>query len=75
MRRDIGQDPSQRADFQRIVRRNSDVMLRRCASGKPNVAAGLPRYSIPNTRQRLDEVSAGQVPRQFHAAMTSSRTK
>jgi hypothetical protein len=39
------------------------------------VAAGLPRYSIPNTRQRLDEVSAGQVPRQFHAAMTSSRTK
>jgi hypothetical protein len=69
------QDSRQGSNLQRIVRRNGNVMLGWIIDGEPNMAAGLARYAITYTRLCFNKLGAGQVPRQSHAAMTSSRTK
>jgi len=75
MRGNVAEDSRQRSDLQRIVRRYRDVMFRRRCGGQPDMAARLPCDLLTGPPQRLRQLRARQVARQFHAAMTSSRTK
>ena len=71
----VSEDCGQCADSQRIVKRDGDVMLGRARCCEPQVTACLARGAITDSRQRFRKLRAGQVAREFHAAMTSSRTK
>ena len=65
----------QGANLQRIVRRDSGVMLAAPVGCKADVAAGLMVHLITQPGEGLDQVAAGQIARQPHGAITSSRTK
>jgi hypothetical protein len=57
------------------VTRYGDVVLTAFESGQPEMAAGLTGHPVAEITERLREIVAGDVPRQSHAVMTSSRTK
>lgn len=53
---------------------NGDVVLAALSRGEPQVAASLSGDPIAEPLQPSGEVAAGEIPRQPHAAMISSRT-
>jgi hypothetical protein len=75
MRSNIGEDSGARAALEGVVRWDCYVMLKRRIGGEPNATTRLTGNTIASSSERFDKISAGQVSRQFHAAMTSSRTK
>jgi len=63
MRRHIGKDSGQRADFDRIVIWNRDMMLAAFVSAQPQVAACLPRRSVSQGAQCLGKIRSRNVSR------------
>lgn len=55
--------------------RHDNMMLAVLFCDQMNVTAALPNESISESIQRSDKLSPGDIPREFHAAITSSRTK
>ena len=74
MRRDIAQDPCQRADLDGPVVRNGDMMRAVAGSGQPDVSSALSCHLVPQLAQRLDQFLARKVTRDPHAAITISFT-
>ena len=74
--RDIGQDRGERADPERRVGRDGDVVLAALARREANVAAGLSGDAVTEAPECSDKLGAIQITRQAgaHAAITSSRT-
>lgn len=72
---DVTEDARQRADPESRMKRDGDVMLTAFESSQSNMAAGLTGHPLAQVSERLREIVAGDVPRQSHAVMTSSRTK
>ena len=72
----VGQDGGQRADAERIVSGNGDVMLATLLRGQTDVAASLPRNLIAQHSERAGKLDAVEVTwkARAHAAITSSRT-
>ena len=50
MSRNIAENSSERADAKLVVIRNGDVVLRRLVAGQADVAPGLPRRPIADSR-------------------------
>jgi hypothetical protein len=69
---DIGENGRQRADLQRIMGGNRDVMLSRLHRGKPDVTPDLSGNLAANRRQCLCQLDSSEVPGEFHTARTSS---
>ena len=74
VRRDVVENGRQRAHFQRIVRRYGEVMRRRPVRREADVAPGLARHAIPKLFEGSCQLGSAEIPRQSHAAITSSRT-
>ena len=72
---DLRKDRCDSADAERFVSRDCDVMLAALRRRQPHVATGLPRLHVAQSRKRVGEVRAGEVPRKPHTAMRLSRTK
>lgn len=72
---DVSQDAGEGPDAEVRVKGNRDVMLATLHSGEPNMATCLTRYPVAQVSEGLGEMAPGDVPRQPHAVMTSSRTK
>ncbi len=72
---DVFQDAGQRPDLERLMVRNDFVILSANLRGYTDVGALLACGLISENAQSLDQTSAVDVPRQFHCARTSSRTK
>ena len=72
----ISQNRGQRADAQRRVGRDRDVVFTPNHRGEAKVTTGLPRHPIPvMPSESLRELDAGEVSRQPHTASSSSRTR
>lgn len=69
-----GQDGGQSTDPQWRMVGHGDGVLRWPLPLQSQVAAGLSRYLIIQARHRLDQGLRVEITRQFHAAITSSRT-
>jgi hypothetical protein len=74
MRCDIAEDPGKRADLDRPMVRNGDVVCSVPGSGQADVASTLPCHFIAQLAQRLDQFLAREVSRDLHAAITISFT-
>jgi hypothetical protein len=74
MSSDIGNDSGKRANSQWVMIRDRDAVFSLVVRRKPNVAARLTNHLIAISRQRASRFSAGDITRQPHAVMTSSRT-
>ena len=74
MRCDVTKDRGQGADSKLIVVGNGDVVLSRLVASKPQMTTGLSGDAVAKNREGFGEFRPGNVPGQFHAAMTSSRT-
>ena len=72
---DIIENAVERADLYRIVIRNRYVMDAILLGRKPDMRTSPAHNRIAKSAKSLNEVSAGEIPRQTHAANTSSRTK
>jgi hypothetical protein len=72
---DVPEDPREGAHPKRVVQRHGDVVLTRLSRGEPEVAPCLASDGVADPLQRLRELLPGEVARQPHAAMISSRTK
>ena len=72
---DISKNCGQRANSQRIVPRNRNMMFSVLLSRETYVAARLSCHLIAKNFQRLSELIAFQIAWKFHTAITSSRTK
>ncbi len=68
----VAQNRGERPHPQRDVRRNGDVMLTSLRAGETNVATGLPGHSVAQRGEGHGKLLTGDIPRQFHAEMTSS---
>lgn len=68
---DIFQNVVQRADSQRLVRRDRDVMSLRREMGQADVQPGLPRIAVAQRVQALCELFSADVPWDLQTAMTS----
>jgi hypothetical protein len=66
MRRHIRKNSGERADLNRIVIWNRDMMLAAFVSAQPQVATCLPRRSITQGAQCLGKIRSRNVSRQFH---------
>ncbi len=75
MLRDLSKQLIQRTRLDWTMFRNDHVMLAVLIRDKMNVTSTLPNESISESFQRSDKLSPGDIPREFHAAITSSRTK
>ena len=56
-------------------RGDGDVVLTPLCGGQAHMAADLTRDAVAELSERFGELFTGDVTRDFHAAMTSSRTK
>ena len=68
------EDGGKSADAKRLVIRNRHVMLAAPLRCQALLATGLPRDRLAPQLDPLGEVAAREVPRQLHAARTSSCT-
>lgn len=74
VRRYVGEDRRERPDPQDLVIRDRDMVLAVLLGREPHVAPGLASNLIPQDLQGPRELAPGEIPRQPHAAMISSRT-
>lgn len=75
MRRHLAENCRKRSNLEACVVGNREVVLPLLLRGKPKVAAALPRDLVPICAESLGQVAPTQVPRQLHAAITSSWTR
>ena len=71
----IAQDTGERTDAEACMARNGDMVLAAFECCQPKMATGLTGHPVAQLTKGLREILAGDVPRQPHAVMTSSRTK
>jgi hypothetical protein len=71
----IPQETRERADAEIGMAGDRDVMLAVLGSGQANMTAALTGHPVAQVSEGLGEIVSGDVPRQPHAVMTSSRTK
>ncbi len=74
MVRDLGQNARHRADSKWGMGGNRKVMLSSFEGGQPHVAARLTSHAIAQLLERSRQLDSSEIPRQPHAAITSSRT-
>ena len=72
---DFNKYRAQRANSHGVVIRNGQVMRERICARQPDRASGLPRDDIPQSLRATYQLGPGEAAWQFHAAITSSRTK
>jgi hypothetical protein len=75
MLRDVCQDARERAYAKIGVAGDRDMVLAVFGGCQAKVATGLPGHAVAKAGERVCEIVSGDVPRQSHAVMTSSRTK
>lgn len=75
MRGYVPDDRGQRAHAQRVVVRNGNMVGLWLVAGKPDMTAGLARGAVADTFEPFDSLSARNVSRQTHSAITSSCVK
>src|SRR5919106_424631 len=71
----VRKNSGERSDADGIVVGNRDVVLAVPLGRQANMATGLTGDLVAEFAQSPGEVASGQIPRQSHAAKTSSRTK
>ena len=71
----VPQDRRKRADAERTVLGNGDVMLAALQCGEAQVAAGLPGDPVTKGPEGLGKIRRRDIPRKPHTVITSSRTK
>ncbi len=71
----VPQNALERANLDGTVVWNHLVMLPSSLGGNSKVRTALPRYDISKHSQRSCQLRAAEIPRRFHRASTSSRTK
>lgn len=71
---DLVQYCRKRADPQGVAVGDRDMMLTALLGGEPKMAPTLASDAVPQGLEEAGDVPARAIPRQPHAAMTSSRT-
>ena len=72
---DVSQNAFQRTNLDRTMVGDHLVVLPSSLGGNPKVRTALPGDNIPVHPQRFRQFRATEIPRSFHRARTSSRTK
>jgi hypothetical protein len=72
---DVSQNALERANFDGTVIWNHLVVLSSRLGSHPEMGAALPGYDLSKHSQRYCQLRAAEIPRRFHRASTSSRTK
>ena len=75
MTRNFPQNGRECTDPEGLVIRDGEMMFPVVLSGQPKMAAALTRSLISIGPERLGKFAAPEIPRQLHAAITSSWTK
>lgn len=68
------QDGRKRPNFDRLVIRHGDRMNARLGTAQDHVRSRLPVQFIANPAQAAQQLCAGEITRQFHAAVSSTRS-
>ena len=70
----IGEDRRERADTERGVLGNREVVLAVLVGSQAQVAAGLASDGVAKRSKNLSEITSRQIAGKPHTAITSSRT-
>jgi hypothetical protein len=73
VRCDVLEQGVEQSNFQQVVVRDCNMVLPAALGRQLNVGAGLPPNLVSQAPKRPRQFGTGTVPRDFHAASTSSR--